>query len=82
MRDRDKNRQRRDGLRVYGAWAGDPRGTLEDVTCCVEGVMPAGGAPTEHQCYRRRGHGPGGLWCKQHDPLAVEKKLAVEGGAG
>jgi hypothetical protein len=45
-----------DGLRRYGSWA-----VREDVMCCVAEV-------TDHlwQCQRKRGHGPEGLYCRQH----------------
>ncbi len=51
--------------RVYGRWAGNPNGILEDVTRCVEAVY---GHRDYHsrQCSRTRGHGPDGLYCKQH----------------
>ena len=51
--------------RRYGEWAGNPKGWPEDVTHCIKRVWPAhawGGK----QCSRKRGHGPGGEWCKQH----------------
>jgi len=73
MRD-DKDRTRRNGLRVYGAWAGNPGGTLEDTSKCVQGVWSEGRGALEHQCNRNRGHGPGGLYCKQHDPEEVAKR--------
>lgn len=51
--------------RVYGAWAGRPQGVPEDVTRCVESVF-ADRDWIPHQCTRKRGHGPEGLYCKQH----------------
>lgn len=30
-----------------------------------------------HQCHRKRGHGPGADYCKQHDPAAVEQRAKV-----
>lgn len=53
--------------RVYGKVAGNS-GELEDPAKCIEEVWPA----NEHfgligrQCRRKRGHGPGGLYCKHH----------------
>jgi hypothetical protein len=64
----DESRRRRDGLRVYGEWAGNPHGKLEDVNLCVEGVF-RGGSIIESQCSRLRGHGKDGLYCKQHATL-------------
>ena len=43
--------------------------TKEDQACCIEHVF--GARCTSHQCVRKRGHGPDGLYCKQHDPAAV-----------
>jgi hypothetical protein len=58
------------GLRRYGQWAGNPGGTCEDITRCIGEVQLAGGFRFG-QCTRKRGHGPDGLWCKQHDPEVV-----------
>jgi hypothetical protein len=60
-----------DGFRYYAQWGGNPRGTREDVTRCVEQVHDGGRGMRLHQCNRKRGHGPDGLYCKQHDPAAV-----------
>jgi hypothetical protein len=58
-------RNMRNGKRAYGEWAGNPRGTLENVTRCIEGVY-SNGSYIESQCARPRGHGHDGLYCKQH----------------
>jgi hypothetical protein len=53
--------------RRYGFWSGCPRGQAEDPTRCIEEVCPSmarGWIPL--QCRRKRGHGPDGLYCKQH----------------
>lgn len=55
-----------DGLRRYRTWAGNPAGTKEDKTRCVMSVHDEGRSPLNHQCRRKRGHGPDGLYCKQH----------------
>lgn len=60
--------------RVYGQWAGNPKGTLEDVSLCIESVMPNERAPIAHQCRRKRGHGPGGLYCAQHNPERLKAR--------
>jgi len=52
-------------MRVYGRWAGDPRGKPEDTRRCIVEVMD-NVSWLSHQCQRRRGHGTNGLFCKQH----------------
>ena len=52
--------------RIYGQWAGDPKGRLEDETRCIEEVTETEGWGHRYQCRRKRGHGPDGLYCKQH----------------
>lgn len=55
----------RNGERRYGAWAGNPDGYPEDKECCVAEI--ANPPSWQHkQCLRKRGHGPGGEYCKQH----------------
>lgn len=55
------------GERRFGAWAGNPEGTPEDVTRCIEEIWNIGSRGwIPHQCSRKRGHGPDGLYCKQH----------------
>jgi len=68
-----------DGFRYYGRWAGSPRGQREDKTCCIVSVHEPGRGIIIHQCSKKRGHGPNGLYCSIHDPAAVEKRrLASE----
>ena len=55
-----------DGSRRYGAWAGNPSGAVEDVARCVREVAGRGRRVMFYQCLRKRGNGPGGLYCKQH----------------
>jgi hypothetical protein len=55
-----------DGKRIYGAWAGYPEGDAEDETCCIEEVSTRERWTRYHQCFRKRGHGENGLYCKQH----------------
>jgi len=50
------------GERRYGVWNGCPMGRAEDLTLCIEEVW----SRIPHQCRRIRGHGPDGLYCKQH----------------
>lgn len=54
------------GTRIYGAWAGNPEGTTEDETRCIKEVWEQGRVIRAYQCLRKRGHGPEGLYCKQH----------------
>ena len=61
--------------RRYGAWAGNPAGTPEDPFKCIE-VVPDGYRSC--QCSRKRGHGPDGLYCRQHDPVAKAAKQAAQ----
>jgi hypothetical protein len=53
------------GKRRYGRWAGNPNGKPEDVTLCAESV-PGGAFGIGRQCYRKRGHGAHGEYCRQH----------------
>ena len=57
--------------RVYGAWAGNEKGRSEDPERCIERVASSGSWIT-HQCYRKRGHGKDGLYCKQHAKMRGE----------
>lgn len=52
--------------RRYGQWAGDPDGRVEDLTRCAYEVFSNERGALHHQCYRRRGHGEDGEYCKQH----------------
>lgn len=54
------------GRRVYGAWAGCPSGHAEDKARCIMCVSVPGRWISFHQCFRKRGHGPKGEYCKQH----------------
>ena len=58
-----------DGFRYYGKWAGLPRGVKENLTRCVAQVAVTDGRVTHfHQCQRKRGKGPEGLYCAVHRP--------------
>lgn len=50
-------------MRRYGESALNPRGFKENPTKCVEEVWRGW---QSGQCTRNRGHGPDGLYCKQH----------------
>lgn len=61
-------------MRRYNKWAGNPKGDHEDTTqCVVQCHEMRGGA---HQCPRKRGHGPDGLYCKQHAKMLAEGRLS------
>lgn len=46
-----------------------------DYSRCCESVRQADSRwPRYHQCVRKRGHGPDGAYCKQHDPEAVKAR--------
>ena len=63
--------------RRYGCWAGNPNGTAEDVTRCVEDVPSTiACGMVFRQCGRERGHGPDGLYCKQHAKRADRRHAA------
>lgn len=56
-----------DTPRRYGDWAGNPKGHAEDTKRCIVEVWPtSGNGWIPYQCSRKRGHGPDGLYCKQH----------------
>jgi hypothetical protein len=59
-------------MRIYGCWAGNSRGTEEDPTRCTAEVPEGGRSPLFHQCNKKRGHGPDGLYCKQHANLLAK----------
>ncbi|KKN04963.1 hypothetical protein LCGC14_1091970 [marine sediment metagenome] len=44
----------------------------EDPVCCVAEISE--GNVYAHQCSRKRGHGPDGLYCKQHAKMEEEVK--------
>lgn len=55
------------GERRYGVWNGCPMGKPENPIQCIKEVWPSGSYGwVPHQCSRKRGHGPDGLYCKQH----------------
>ena len=74
----DEPKLESDGFRRYNKWAGNPNGHKEDATCCIVSVTPneRGGFAHSHQCTRKRGHGPYGLYCKQHHPAEVSRRDA------
>jgi hypothetical protein len=63
-----------DGKRIYGVCAGNPDGWLEDIHCCITEVQERGNSLNFYQCWRKRGHGPQGLYCKQHGKKEEERR--------
>lgn len=58
--------------RRYGRWGGNPDGTKENEDHCVAEVSSGGRSVLFRQCSRQRGHGEGGLFCKQHSALSLK----------
>lgn len=56
----------------YGEWAGNPKGDAYDPACCAYEYWPKG-EWVPHQCTRPNGHGPAGLYCKQHAKKVEER---------
>jgi len=56
--------------RTYGLFNKVP----EDKTRCIKSIHGGERWPSFHQCRRKRGYGPDGLYCKIHDPEAVKKR--------
>jgi hypothetical protein len=61
-------------VRRYNAWVGNPRGCPENTSLCIAEVCDRGRSMIIHQCSRKRGHGPGKLYCKQHAKKLADKK--------
>jgi len=66
-----------DGERRYGCWIGNPDGVAENPAHCIEIVWGSDRWEHGHQCSRKRGHGPDGLWCKTHSPEATAQRRAI-----
>lgn len=52
--------------RKYDCWAGNPKGTEENINNCVAEVYFYDGFGHFNQCKRRRGFGKDNLYCKIH----------------
>ena len=44
---------------------------MKDIKRCVTSIYTG---YCIHQCSRKRGYGPDGLYCKQHDPIRIAEK--------
>ena len=60
--------------RRYNVWAGNPKGVAEDTARCIEEVWERGRGARHYQCGAKRGHGPNGEFCAQHNPEKVKAK--------
>jgi len=67
-------------LRRYGQWAGNPNGRTEDKTRCIWEVWERGRIINSYQCFRKRGYGPNGLYCKQHAKKVEAKDAHTSNG--
>lgn len=56
----------------YGCWAGEPKGRKYNPLRCAYEMRPKGTWITS-QCSRDKGYGPGGLFCKQHAKIALQR---------
>ena len=55
----------------YGARAGIHAGNAYADGYCAYEVGAYAQWPIAHQCSRKSGHGPGGLYCKQHAKMVT-----------
>jgi hypothetical protein len=53
------------------------RKKYEEGRCC-KSVYPNERGASSHQCTRKNGHGPAGLYCKLHSPDTIAKKQEAE----
>ena len=53
----------------YGTWAGNPQGHPYKENRCAYEVWSQWVA---HQCQRKNGYGPEGLYCKQHAKILAQ----------
>ena len=59
---------------AYAAWTGNPEGNRPDYARCCQAVWSRDRWSKGDQCVRKRGYGPDGAYCKQHDPAAVKAR--------
>lgn len=55
----------------YNEWAGNPRGYAYRPERCAYEVFPNERGAHHHQCLKKKGYGPSGLYCKQHAKRAA-----------
>lgn len=71
MRNPPRTRAEADAMR-YGRWAGNPEGMLLRPCYCAYVI----GDTYLNQCSRKPGHGPDGLYCKQHARMVEEQEMS------
>jgi len=60
-----ERRFQKNKTRYYGKWSnGKPKGVPEDKKKCIVEMLPKD--DFSRQCRNKRGHGPHGLYCRQH----------------
>ena len=58
----------------YNSWAGNPNGNKYDERYCAYEVSGGGRMMLFYQCSRLNGHGPDGLYCKQHAKMIEDRQ--------
>lgn len=53
----------------YGIWDEDRQGTAYNPNQCAAEAWNENKVPMFYQCSRKPGHGPAGLYCKQHSKM-------------
>ena len=61
----------------YGQCNLNPLGVHEDEERCIVEVKNSW---SKYQCQRKRGHGPGGCYCRQHGKIEDNKEIRRSGG--
>ena len=62
----------------YQVWVGNPKGHPYDPYACAAKVWGIGTRFLPYQCCRKPGHGPDGLYCKQHARMVERLDRAKE----
>lgn len=65
MRYQPSSRKEAESIR-YGAWAGHPKGNAYNPKYCAARTMTPGRGSLPTHCSRKPGHGPDGIYCKEH----------------
>jgi hypothetical protein len=56
----------------YTQWGGNPKGNDYNPACCAYSICGSERGALPCQCSRKNGHGPDGLYCKQHSRVVVD----------
>lgn len=65
-------------LNLYSAWSGTDTGTPVNPTRCITVVSHDGVAGYTRQCMHPNGHGPDGMFCKNHAKKAFKITKGVK----